>query len=323
MGYNRNEDRWNGSGAEGQDGSNDERKSVLKIVRTPAIILGVLMSAQLIVQPFFMFSVPTGYGAALSTGGSVHDEVYLPGPHFKMPWQSAYQIKTWPTVATVKTVTSDSNNQPVTTYVAPQVWIDPAAIPALVRNYNSLENVMKTVVEPQVAQAIRGQTSNRTPEAIIWERPEAVKLMRRELQSKIGDQLAVKGVSRDAVKIGLVALLQVAFTDPVIKTLENKAESQVKTHTANAQKLIRAIVADKDGQVTELLADGDAAAAKIIADAQAYRVSKVGEAAAAAADVAKYEAIIKWIDAGGNSSRVQIGKDAQVILNGLSVPAGK
>lgn len=308
---------------ENDNGLTPERKSVLKIVRTPAIILAALMSAQLIVQPFFMFSVPTGYGAALATGGSVHDEVFLPGPHFKMPWQSTYQMKTWPTVTTIKTVTSDSNNQPVTTYVAPQVWIEPAAIPALVRNYNTLENVMKTVVEPQVAQAIRGQTSNRTPELIIWERPDAVKGMRESLQTKIGDQLAVKGVSRDAVKIGLVALLQVAFTDPVIKTLENKAESQVKTHTANAQKRIRAIVADKDGKVTELLADGDAESAKIIADAQAYRVSKVGEAAAAAADVAKYEAIIRWIEAGGNSSRVQIGKDAQVILNGLSMPVSK
>jgi regulator of protease activity HflC (stomatin/prohibitin superfamily) len=290
----------------------------LKLIRVPGIILATLIVLQVVVQPLFMLQVPLGYGAVLAFGGSVEDTVYLEGPHFKLPWKHAIFMKLRTVADARETNPTDSNNQSIGATVVPQIWIEPSAIPALARNYGSFESLMKSVVEPQINQATRGNTSLHTPEELIWNRPLVVKGIRDSLQSAISEQLEAKGVDRNAVHVGLVAITQFTFSKAVRDTLEQKAESQVKTHTANARARIRAIEADKDGQVTEITADGDAEASRIIAEANAYKVQKVGEAAAAAADVAKYEAIAKWIEAGGHSSRIQLGNGAQVIINGNS-----
>jgi len=294
--------------------------SILKVVRLPLIILATLFVLQVIVQPLFLFSVPAGSGAALATGGSVQDDVYMPGPHFKLPWQSAIYMKLWTVAEPRETTPTDSNNQALNATVVPQIWIEAKDIPTLARNYGSFEAVIKGVVEPQINQATRGKTSLKTPEKLIWERPEVVADIRTALQAAISEQLEAKHVDPNAIHVGLVAITQFGFSKPVRDTLENKAESQVKTHTANAAARIKGIVADKDGRVTEIVADGEATAAQIIAQANAYKVKKVGEAAAAAADVAKYEAIVKWAEAGGKSPRMQVGNGTQLIING-SAPA--
>lgn len=303
------------------DGS-ERGVNVMKLVRLPLIIVGALMALQLIIQPLFLLEVPVGYGAALAFGGSVEDKVLLNGPHLKMPWQHGVMMKLRTVADERQTNPTDSNNQAIGATVVPQIWIEPSAIPSLARNYGSFEGLVKSVVEPQINQATRGNTSLHSPEELIWNRPEIVGDIQKSLQASISEQLEAKGVDKNAVKVGLIAITQFAFNDAVRATLEQKAESGVKAKTAVAQAKIRAIVADKDGQVTEITADGNAEASLIIAQANAYKVQKVGEAAAAAADVAKLEAIQKWIDAGGHSARVQLAPGAQVILNGTtSAPA--
>lgn len=290
--------------------------SLWQLVKWPMIITGTLFALQVIVQPLFLLTVPTGYGAALAIGGSVGDTTYMPGPHFKLPWQSAILMKLWTVAEVRETTPADSNNQPIGATVVPQIWIEPSAIPALARNYHNFESLMKAVVDPQISQATRAQTSLHTPEELIWERPAVVENIQKALQAAISDQLATKGVDRNAIHVGLVAIPHFAFSEPVRNTLEAKAESQVRTHTANAQAKIRGIEADMNGQVTEITADGDAEASQIIAKANAYKVAKVGEANAAAPDVGKYEAIMNWLAAGGHSSRIQLGNGAQVIISG-------
>ncbi len=272
---------------------------------------------QLIVQPLFVLQVPAGYAAVLATGGSVEDTVYMPGPHLKKFWQHAIYVKLWTVAEPRETTPTDSNNQAIGATVVPQIWIEASAIPALVRNYGDLPSLLKSVVDPQINQATRGQSSLRTPEKLIWDRPQVVKDVQTALQAAISEQLQAKGVDPDAVHVGLVAITQFSFSEPVRKTLEAKAESQVRTHTANANATIRGIVADKEGQVTEITADGDAAASQIIAQANAYKVQKVGEANAAAPDVAVYEAIMKWLAAGGHSSRIQLGNGGSLMISGV------
>jgi Membrane protease subunits, stomatin/prohibitin homologs len=300
--------------------SPNQNPGLLKIVRLPLMITLLMFVLQVIVKPLFMLEVPVGYGAALATGGSVHDGTYMPGPHLKWPWQHGIMMKLVTVAEPRQSTPTDSNNQPIGATVVPQIWIEPSQIPTLARNYGSFESLMKSVVDPQITQATRGNTSLHTPEQLIWNRHDVVEAVRSSLQKAIGEQLAAKSVSKDAVHVGLVAITQFSFSKPVRDTLENKAESQVKTHTANAKARIQAIQADKDGKVTEITADGDAEYNKLIAEANAYKVQKVGEAAAAAADVALYEAITKWVEAGGKSPRIQLGNGAQVIINGTSQP---
>jgi regulator of protease activity HflC (stomatin/prohibitin superfamily) len=296
----------------------DNTVSIWKSIRTPGLILAALFTVQAIILPLFVMSVPAGSAAVLAFGGSVEKTVLMPGPHIKMPWQHGIFMKLWTIAEPRETTPTDSNNQAITATVVPQIWIDPNAIPALVNNYGDFATLMKSVVDPQINQATRAQTSLRSPEKLIWNRADVVRDVRTSLQDAISEQLEAKGVDRDAIKVGLIAITQFGFSDAVRETLEAKAESQVRTHTATAQATIRGINADKDGHVTEIKADGDSAAAQIIAEANAYKVQKVGEANAAAPDVAKYEAIMKWLAAGGHSSRVQVGNGTQVILNGAA-----
>jgi len=303
-----------------ENGSNGAPKafSLWSMLKVPAMVLLAMFVLQVIMQPLLMFSVPAGYGAALATGGSVQDGVFMPGPHFKLPWQSAIYMKLWTIADARETTPTDSNNQAISATVVPQIWIEPSAIPSLARNYGDFQSVIKGVVDPQINQATRGQTSLRTPEKLIWERPAVVADVQKALQTAISDQLEQKGVDRNAVHVGLVAITHFGFSKPVRDTLEAKAESHVKTLTANANAQILNINADKDGQVTEITADAEATAAKIIAEANAYKVQKVGQANAAAPDVAKYEAIMKWLQAGGKSPRIQLGPNTQVIISGVS-----
>lgn len=290
--------------------------SIWRLVRIPVYILAAILVVQLIVKPFFMFQVPAGYGAALTTGGDVHDEVYLAGPHFKMPWQSAAYMKLITAVLPQDTKPTDSNSQSLNATVVPQVWVEAKHIPILLRAYGSYQAMLKSVVEPQIGQATRGQTSHRTPEQLIWNRDELVSDIRDSLGAGIAQQLKARNIDKDAIQVGLVAVTQFGFSKAVRDTLENKAESQVRTHTANAKARIRGIVADKDARVTEITAEGDAEANKLLNEANAYRAKKLGEAAAASADVAQYEAIVKWVDKGGKSPRIQLAPGSQVIING-------
>jgi len=236
-------------------------------------------------------------------------------------------MKLWTVAEARETTPGDSNNQPITATVVPQIWIEASAIPALAKSYGTFDSLMKIVVDPQINQATRGQTSLRTPEKLIWDRQEVVNDVQKDLQTNISEQLEAKGVKGDSVHVGLVAITQFGFAKGVRDTLEAKAESQVKTHTANAAAKIRNIDADMKGKTTEITADGDAKASQIIAEAQAYKVQKVGEANASAPDVAKYEAIMKWLAAGGHSTRMQLGAGTQVIISGLgsdsAAPAAK
>lgn len=290
--------------------------SIWRLVRIPALILGGIMFLQLIVQPFFMFQVPAGYGAALTTGGDVAEDVYLAGPHFKLPWQSASYMKLITGVLPQETKPTDSNSQSLNATVVPQIWIEAKYIPTLLRAYGSYDVMLKSVVEPQILQATRGQTSHRTPEQLIWNRDELVNDIRETLGAGIAQQLKARSIDKAAIQVGMVAVTQFGFSKAVRDTLENKAESQVRTHTANAKARIRGIVADKDARVTEITAEGDAEANKLLNDANAYRAKKLGEAAAASADVAQFEAITKWVDKGGKTPRIQLAPGSQVILNG-------
>jgi regulator of protease activity HflC (stomatin/prohibitin superfamily) len=286
-----------------------------KLVRLPVILTAVVFTLQVIVKPMFCTEVPVGYGGALAFGGSVENRVLDEGPHFKWPWQHTILMSLRTLADARQTTPTDSNNQAIGATVQPQVWIDPKAIPALARNYGTFDNVMKSVVDPQINQATRGTVSTHTPEQLVWTRPDIVRDVRASLQAAIGDQLEAKGVDKNAVQVGLIAITDFSFSDAVRHTLEQKAESGVKAKTATAQAQIRAIDADKDGQVTEITADGNATATQIIAEANAYKVQKVGEAAAAAASVSELEAIQHWIDAGGHSSRVQLAPGANVIIS--------
>lgn len=74
-----------------------------------------------------------------------------------------------------------------------EFWIEPAAIPALARNYGDYESMMRSVVEPQINQATRGKTSQRDPEHLIWERNDVVIGIQQALQAGISESLKVKG----------------------------------------------------------------------------------------------------------------------------------
>jgi hypothetical protein len=251
--------------------------SLWQLVKWPVIITGTLFALQVIVQPLFLLTVPTGYGAALAIGGSVGDTTYMPGPHFKLPWQSAILMKLWTVAEVRETTPADSNNQPIGATVVPQIWIEPSAIPALARNYHNFESLMKAVVDPQISQATRAQTSLHTPEELIWERPPWSRTSRKHCKRQSATSSRPKAsIARNPRRP--CCYPHFAFSEPVRNTLEAKAESQVRTHTANAQATIRGIEADMNGQVTEITADGDAEASQIIAKANAYKVAKVGEA---------------------------------------------
>jgi regulator of protease activity HflC (stomatin/prohibitin superfamily) len=288
--------------------------NIFKLAKTPLIVTGIFFLLQVIIVPLFLLEVPVGYGAVTAFGGSVDETVYLSGPHFVAPWKKALNWKLQTVVRPRDTTPTDSNNQPITAKVLPQVWIEPSAIPTLARNYGDYESMMKSVVEPQINQATRGKTSQRDPEHLIWERHEVVVGIQEALQTGISDALKVKGVSTKAVHVGLVSIPQFGFSKAVRDTLENKAESHVRTLTAKALAKIAEIEADRKAQLVEIAADGESQAKEILASADAYKADKIGKANAAAPIVAKYESIMKWLDAGGHASRIQLSGNSQVIL---------
>lgn len=294
--------------------SNQNTYSIFELAKRPLIATVIFFVLQVIIVPLFLLEVPVGYGAATAFGGSVDSEVYLSGPHFVAPWKKALYWKLQTVVLPRDTTPTDSNNQPITAKVLPQVWIEPAAIPALARNYGDYESMMRSVVEPQINQATRGKTSQRDPEHLIWERNDVVIGIQQALQAGISESLKVKGVQTDAVHVGLVSIPQFGFSKAVRDTLEKKAESHVRTLTANALARIAEIEADRKAQLVEIAADGESQAREILAAADAYKAEKIGKANAAAPIVAKYEAIMKWLDAGGHASRMQLSGNSQVIL---------
>ena len=148
------------------DNSTQSGVNVMKLVRLPLIILGVLFVLQVIVQPLFLLEVPNGSAAAIAFGGSVENHVYEAGPHLKMPWQHAIIMKLQTVADARETTPTDSNNQAIGATVVPQIWIEPSAIPSLARNYGSFEGLIKSVVEPQINQATRGNVSLHTPEEL-------------------------------------------------------------------------------------------------------------------------------------------------------------
>jgi len=288
--------------------------NIFSLAKTPLILTGIFFVLQVIIVPLFLLKVPVGYGAATAFGGSVDEEVYLSGPHFVAPWKKALFWKLQTVVRPRDTTPTDSNNQPITAKVLPQVWIEPSAIPSLARNYGDYDSMMRSVVEPQINQATRGKTSQRDPEHLIWERHDVVVGIQEALQAGISDALKVKGVPADAVHVGLVSIPQFGFSKAVRDTLENKAESHVRTLTARASAKIAEIEADRKAQLVEIAADGESQAKQILAEADAYKADKIGKANAAAPIVAKYEAIMRWLDAGGHASRMQLNGNSQVIL---------
>jgi regulator of protease activity HflC (stomatin/prohibitin superfamily) len=276
--------------------TNTEFGGVLRAARKPLFFLGVLIVLSL-VKGFFTAEIPAGHVGLLFNWGKLDmtAEPRESGLMFKWPWpiQSVEYYPTRLTIAVQKGEAADSKQQLIDTGVAVQLMITPSKAAILRKGVGRFEAVLTTVVDNNILQATKAETTQHEVGKLVGERPKLVEAIQTRLQGLIDHTLAEKGIT-DALKVVQVGIIQFDFKEGFINAIDKKVRSDQEAYTQAIKKDIKVIESDAAGQRTEILAKATAYRTRVLGDAQAYAIKVVGDASKADARLALYEAIINW-----------------------------
>lgn len=295
---------------------NDEVNQLREIYqrcRWPVWVFGALVCAALI-KCFFTAEVPAGHVALLYNWGKL-DTAYThaPGLMWKAPWPMQ-SVEYFPVRLAVKChqgEAADNKQQLVDTTICVQLQVNPDKAPILRKEVGTFNTVLSTVVDNNILQATKAETTRHPVEGLVVDRETLRTDVATHLQQLVDKTLADKGIT-DAIHIVQVGVTQFDFKDGFVKAIDRKVKAEQDAFTAGIQKQITEIDADADAKVTEIIAEANAYATRAVNEAKAEAIQVLGDAAAANPQLGLYEAIESWnaqapsVNVGGTNSGVNL-----------------
>jgi regulator of protease activity HflC (stomatin/prohibitin superfamily) len=290
----------------------NEVRSVFRAYRGPIIATCAILLA-IFVKCMFTAEVPAGHVALVYNWGKL-DTSYTHGPGlmWKAPWP-AQSVEYFPVRLTVqqhKGEAADSKQQLVDTEISVQLVVNPKAAPMLRKEIGSYETVLSTVVDNNIPQATKAESTQHDVQVLVTDREKLRRDIATHLQQLIDNTLAEKNIT-DAIKVVQVGVTQFDFKDGFVRSIDDKVKAQQEAFTAAIQKRITEIDADANARRTEILAAANADATRDINDAQTYAIQILGDAAATDGRLGLYEAIQNW---NNHVPGVNMGAGANIML---------
>lgn len=230
------------------------------------VFLGVLLT-------FFgcIASVTTGNTGVVTTFGKVENYTLEAGFHLKAPWHKVTEMDNRVQKTTVELSCFSSDIQEVSMKYTLNYRIDKANAQEIYKTIG--KDYYKTIIEPNIAEAVKVATAKYTAEQLVQTRSDLAKDIEALLEVSL---------SNYNIKVASTAIEDMDFTDAFTTAVENKQVAEQRKKQAEIEQAQALAQAENDRKIAETNAKANAEVAKIKAEAEA-EVVKI------AADSAEYQ----------------------------------
>ena len=256
----------------------------------PAIVLGIVLAAALLIGLNSFVIINPGQAGVLSILGKARDGTLLEGLHFKPPLVSAvdiYDVTVQKFEVPAQSSTKDL--QQLSASFAINFRLDPIQVVRIRREQGTLQNVVSKVIAPQTQESFKIAAAKRTIEEAITKRDDLKADFDEALNSRLD-------------KYGIVVLdtsvVDLAFSPEFARAVEEKQIAEQRARRA----VYVAREAEQQAQADINRAKGRAEAQRLLADTLKNQGGQV---------VLQKEAIEAWRQVGSHMPKV-------LILNGDS-----
>ena len=244
-------------------------KKYSAIVYVAAILLGLLIT-------FFgcIASVTTGNTGVVTTFGKVENYTLEAGFHIKAPWHTVTEMDNRVQKTTITLNCFSSDIQEVLMVYTLNYQIDKANAQEIYKTMG--KSYYTTVVEPNIAEAVKVATAKYTAEQLVQ--------TRSNLAIDIEDLLR-KNLSNYNINVSSTAIEDMDFTDAFTNAVEAKQVAEQKKKQAEIEQAQALAQAENDkkiamtnaeaaAEVAKIQAEADREVAKIAADSSEYQGKK-------------------------------------------------
>lgn len=230
------------------------------------VFLGILLT-------FFgcIVSVTTGNTGVVTTFGKVENYTLEAGFHLKAPWNKVTEMDNRVQKTTVELSCFSSDIQEVSMKYTLNYRIDKANAQEIYKTIG--KDYYKTIIEPNIAEAVKVATAKYTAEQLVQTRSDLAKDIEALLEVSL---------SNYNIKVASTAIEDMDFTDAFTTAVENKQVAEQRKKQAEIEQAQALAQAENDRKIAETNAKANAEVAKIKAEAD-MEVAKIG------ADSAEYQ----------------------------------
>lgn len=216
-------------------------------------------------------SVDTGKTGIVTTFGKVEDYTLEAGFHLKAPWNSVTEMDNRVQKTTVDLSCFSSDIQEVNMKYTLNYQIDKANAQNIYKTIGV--NYYTTIIEPNIAEAVKVATAQFTAEKLVQTRSDLATSIETILQANL---------SKYNIKLTSTAIEDMDFTEAFTTAVENKQVAEQKKKQAVIEQEQALLEAENEKEIAKTKAEAEAAVATIKAEAD-MEVAKIG------ADSAEYQ----------------------------------
>lgn len=256
------------------------------------ISLAVALVVLILIATMFVRVIPEGNVGIVTRMGAARDNYINPGPYFKTPIDSVYNMSIQSNFYTVDLVAFSSDMQQVATRTTVRYALNKEDS---VRVYKAIgRNYEEKLIPPNVQEAVKNVFGHYTAENLVAKRGQVSDEVKTELTNMLLDNgLTVQDVSienmdfSDAFENAIEAK-QVATQEKLKAQTQQEQQTIVAKAEAERQKIAAQVEAEK----IMIAAQAESDAKKLAADAEAYRLQQ--ESAYITDAIIQKEMIQKW-----------------------------
>ncbi|MGC9526430.1 MAG: prohibitin family protein [Limnospira sp.] len=256
----------------------------------PAIILGIVAAAALLIGLNSFVIITPGQAAVLSILGKAQDGALLEGLHFKPPLVSAvdiYDVTVQKFEVPAQSSTKDL--QELSASFAINFRLDPVNVVKIRREQGTLQNVVSKIIAPQTQESFKIAAAKRTIEEAITQR--------EQLKADF-DYALVSRLDKYGIIVLDTSVVDLAFSPEFARAVEDKQIAEQRSQRA----VYVAREAEQQAQADINRAKGRAEAQRLLAETLKAQGGEL---------VLQKEAIEAWRQGGSQMPKVLILGDSK------------
>lgn len=256
----------------------------------PAIILGIIAAAALLIGLNSFVIITPGQAAVLSILGKAQDGALLEGLHFKPPLVSAvdiYDVTVQKFEVPAQSSTKDL--QELSASFAINFRLDPVNVVKIRREQGTLQNVVSKIIAPQTQESFKIAAAKRTIEEAITQR--------EQLKADF-DYALVSRLDKYGIIVLDTSVVDLAFSPEFARAVEDKQIAEQRSQRA----VYVAREAEQQAQADINRAKGRAEAQRLLAETLKAQGGEL---------VLQKEAIEAWRQGGSQMPKVLILGDSK------------
>jgi regulator of protease activity HflC (stomatin/prohibitin superfamily) len=256
----------------------------------PAIILGIIAAAALLIGLNSFVIITPGQAAVLSILGKAQDGALLEGLHFKPPLISAvdiYDVTVQKFEVPAQSSTKDL--QELSASFAINFRLDPVNVVKIRREQGTLQNVVSKIIAPQTQESFKIAAAKRTIEEAITQR--------EQLKADF-DYALVSRLDKYGIIVLDTSVVDLAFSPEFARAVEDKQIAEQRSQRA----VYVAREAEQQAQADINRAKGRAEAQRLLAETLKAQGGEL---------VLQKEAIEAWRQGGSQMPKVLILGDSK------------